>query len=168
MSDTIFQSFLEAQHERGLALVSANDRVTLEPMAGDPPYCYLARFNCHGLVQNSHGGIENHDRWAIGIRLPDNYLKTQVHVAEILTFLGPPHIFHPNFRPPFVCLTVRPGTPLDELLYSLYDLLTWNVYGVGDDGLNPGAAQWARHQPAARFPLDRRPLRRVVVNPSQP
>jgi hypothetical protein len=57
---------------------------------------------------------------------------------------------------------VRPGTPLDELLYTIYDLLTWNVYGVGDDGLNRAAAQWARHQPPDRFPLDRRPLRRPV------
>ena len=84
----------------------------------------------------------------------------------MLTFLGPAGVWHPNIRPPFVCLDVSPGTPLDALLYSLYDLLTWNVYGGRDDGLNPAAAQWARRQPPGRFPLDRRPLRRLAAAPA--
>lgn len=168
MNDPVFMSFLAAQRAQGLALSRRSDRVALEPLHGDPPWCYVARFHCRGLTRNPQGGIEEHERWAVGIRFPENYLRSRLHVAEVLTFLGPPDIWHPNFRPPFVCVDVRPGTPLVELLHTLHDLLTWNVYGVGDDGLNRAAAQWARHQDPDRFPLDRRPLLRPATNASQP
>lgn len=168
MNDGIFQSFLEGQFERGLALSRGSDRVEVEGIHGDPPWCYAARFNCHGLVRNPQGGIEGHERWAIGIRFPENYLRARIHAAEVLTLLGPANIWHPNFRAPFVCVDVRPGTPLVELIYTLHDLLTWNVYGVSDDGLNPAAAQWARHQGPDRFPLDRRPLLRPGASPIKP
>ena len=168
MEDKIYRNFLETQHERSMALAHNSDRVSLEPLYGDPPSAYLARFSCRGLIRNEHGGIEEHDRWNFEIRFPENYLRARVHVAEVITFLGPPNVWHPNFRYPFVCVNIGAGTPLDELLYALYDLLIWEVYGVRDDGLNPAAAQWARRQPPGRFPLDRRPLRRPARREKRP
>lgn len=158
MSDSIIRGFREAQFGRGMALAARSRRIRLEPLMGAPPATYMLHLDCHGLVQSAAGEVEVHDRWAMGLRIPDNYLRAQVHVAEVVTLLGPRHAFHPNLRHPFVCMTIHPGMPLDELIYALYDLVTWNVFGVGDDGLQPAAAQWARHQPPGRFPIDRRPL----------
>lgn len=160
MSDLVYASFLKSQIDRARRLVQTSDRVTLTPLQGQPPYCWLVRFSCVGLVK-SRRGVAEHHRWALGVRFPEDYLRARVHVAEVLTWLGPQEVWHPNVSPPFVCIDLRAGMPLDELVFTLYDLLTWNVYGVGDDGLNRAAAQWARHQPAERFPLDRRPLLRA-------
>ena len=49
---------------------------------------------------------------------------------------------------------------LVEIVYGLFDLLTWRIYSTRDEGLNHAAAQWAGNQPPERFPVDRRPLKR--------
>lgn len=168
MKDQVFHPFLKAQYAAGMALAQLSDRLTLEPYAGDPPWCYVAHFRCRGLTQNAAGGIEEHDRWSVGIRFPEDYLRARVQPPEVLTLLSPTNAFHPNCRHPFICTEVRPGMPLVEILHALHDLFTWNVFGIRDDGLNRAAAQWARRQPPERFPLDRHPLRRAGSSPARP
>lgn len=160
MNDAIYSRFLKQQELDAAALVASTDRLSLVPVAGKPTTHYLAEFHCRGLAKAPDGRIVEHDRWAFGISFPADYLRRAMPSPQVLTYLGPhPEPWHPNLKGPLVCLHLQPGTPLVDLVYSLYELVTWNLYSTTDEGLNHGAAQWARHEPASRFPVDRRPLK---------
>jgi hypothetical protein len=163
MQDKVFESFLRRQAEEGLALARSSDLLELMPLEDSPPCRYMARFAANGLVRSPGGDVVEATGCDIGIWFPPDYLR-RVDVAQVFTYLGPPRPWHPNIRPPFICLHVTAGTPLVDLLYSLYELWTWNLYYTGDEGLNHSAAQWARQQKPTRFPVDRRPLRRRALD----
>ncbi len=162
MQDKVSESFLRCQFEQGVDLARSSDLLDIMPMEGSPPCRYVARLDAKGLVHSPSGDIAEATGCNVGIWFPPDYLR-RVDVAQILTYLGPPRPWHPNIMAPFICLHVTPGTPLVDLLYSLYDLWTWNLYYTGDEGLNHAAAQWARQQKPTRFPIDRRPLRRRAL-----
>jgi hypothetical protein len=164
--DTIYTDFLERQIREATALAESSDLLNFipapipPPESGCPPNHFIAEFRCQGLVKDGGGKVVEFDRWGIGVRFPEDYLRSRLHVAEILSYLGPAlQPWHPNIRPPFICLHLQPGMPLVEILFSLFDLLTWNNYAAAD-ALNPEASQWARNQGHGRFPIDRRPLKR--------
>ncbi len=53
-----------------------------------------------------------------------------------------------------------PGTGLVDLLWQVFDLITWNRVTMSEpDALNKAACQFARNHPD-RYPIDKRPLRR--------
>jgi ubiquitin-protein ligase len=163
--DAILQSFLQRQLEEGLALAAASDLLRVRPMAGIPPFQYFAQFACKGLARSRSGDILEHDQWDIAIQFPPEYLRSPTHPSQLLAFLGGGERadllpWHPNIRDCFICMEVTPGMTLAEILYGLFDLLTWRLYSTRDEGLNHAAAQWARNQPPERFPIDRRPLKR--------
>ena len=163
MSDLVFNAFLERQHKEGTALAASSDFLTLVPFSGVPPTHYIAEFSSKGIIKRGDEIVE-HAHWAVGICFPPDYLRRPVDVAQVLTYLGSAREpWHPNIRPPFVCMHLSPGAPLAEILYGLHDLLTWNLYSTSDEGLNHAAAQWARNQGPDRFPIDRRPLKRRAV-----
>lgn len=165
--DPVYTSFLKQQFQEGMALQARSDLLRLIPMPSlaSVPIHYMAEFRCIGLAQDPTGEVVEWSRWGVGIHFPPNYLRGPVHASHVLTFLGVggrPDLepMHPNIRPPFICLEITPGMRLTEILFALHDLLTWNLYQLRDEGLNHSAAQWARHQPADRFPIDARPLGR--------
>lgn len=163
MKDPIKSDFDARQHEAGLALAATSDLLELAPLPGpgSAPDRYLVQLRTRGLARDAAGRIVEHDLWTFGIWLPPNYLRGGFHPGEIVTYLGPMREpWHPQIRTPHVCLLIRPGMPLTELLLTLHDLISWNLYSTHDEGLNHPASQWSRHQPASRFPVDRRPLRR--------
>ena len=163
MTDKVFEAFLQKQFDEGRELARNSDILELTPLAGDPPRHYVAEFNCKGLVQDKAGQIVEFDQFVVGIWLPEDYLR-RVHVGMVLSYLGPsPRPWHPNLSPPAICLEIRPGTPLVDLLYGCYELWTWHLYNPGHDGFAPAAAQWARQQDSSRFPVDRRPLKRRTL-----
>ena len=167
--DRIFQEFLNRQYQEGMALAADSDILKLMPMTGPGSDRYVAEFNCRGLVQNDQGEIVEFNRFAVGIWLPEDYLR-RVDLSVVLSYLGPAaRPWHPNIRPPFLCLHITPGTPLVAILHSCYELFTWALRNTGDEGLNHAASQWARQQDPSWFPIDRRPLRRrklrLEVNP---
>jgi hypothetical protein len=121
---------------------------------------YIAEFSCRGLVQNEADQIVEFNKFAVGIWFPEDYLR-RVDLSLVLSYLGPAlRPWHPNIRPPYLCLHITPGTPLVDILYSCYELFTWRLLNTGDEGLNHAASQWARNQDPSWFPIDRRPLRR--------
>jgi hypothetical protein len=157
--DLVYHSFLERQYEDAQALSHASDLLDIEVLPANPPSVYVATFRCHGLVRDASGSTRIHDHWKVGIRFPGQYLRRAYQVPEILTYLGNvPTPWHPNIKPPFVCLRIEVGMKLKEIIHGLYDLITWNLY-ASHDALNDAAAQWARQQPAKTFPLDTRPLK---------
>jgi len=159
-ADPIRTSFLRHQLGSGMALAEASDLLELFPMWGDPPDHYLARFRCKGLVERADGVIAEAADFAVGIHLPIDYLR-RAESVDVVTWLGPPNGFHPNVRPPFICLGhLVPGTPLVDLLYQLFEIVSWASYNPQEhDALNRKACAWARQNPG-RLPVDRRPLKR--------
>ncbi len=165
MSDPIYTAFLQRQQEDGMALAAASDLLELFPLDGTPPERYVARFRCRGLVRTRAGAVVEADRFEVGIWFPSDYLR-RAEPAEVLTWLGPMNVFHPNILgwPPAICVgrLVR-GTPLVDLLYQCFDLITWRKVTMReDDALNRDACAWARDN-RARFPVDQRPLKRRAI-----
>jgi hypothetical protein len=108
-----------------------------------------------------HEQILEADQFEIGIWFPSDYLR-RAEPAQVLTWLGPRNVFHPNIshRLPFICVgKLAPGTALVDLLYQCFEIITWQKVTMReDDALNPGACGWAREHRAG-LPVDRRPLK---------
>jgi hypothetical protein len=163
MTDAVLAAFLARQREEGLALAAASDLLELVPVDGTPCQRYLADFRCSGLAQSESGEIVEAGRFVLGIWFPDSYLR-EADPFRVLTCLEPRSTFHPNVSGPFVCVgRLAPGTPLVDLLYRCFEIITYRKVTMREeDALQPSACGWAR-QNQHRFPLDRRSLRRQVV-----
>lgn len=154
MIDPTLTSWLDAQREEGMQLAQQSDLLELHPLDSQR---FIAEYKCRGLVRDVVGEVREHDRFAIGIYFSERYLR-EVHPGEILTWLGPAEIWHPNIRPPLVCLgPIAPNTPLTDLLHRCFELITWQNVTM-HDGFNPLACAWAR-QYCERFPVDTRPIK---------
>lgn len=160
MSDQVFEGFLNEQLSKGLALGAQSDLVKLTP-CGDrlgAPDRYLAELSCKGLVREADRVVE-HEDFLVGVYFAPDYLR-RVDAGELFTWLRPASVWHPNIAPPFVCPGfITPGMELADLIWQLYEMITYHNYRC-DDCLNPAAAQWARGTDRT-FPVDRRPLVRV-------
>ncbi|MGP8251889.1 MAG: hypothetical protein ACLQHF_07625 [Terracidiphilus sp.] len=158
--DPIYRRFMARQLEEGRALAQASDLLTLHvpPMA--PPHI-VAEFHCKGLVREGDGEVREHDEFHVGIWFPPFYLR-RADPFEMLR-LFTPHVWHPNVSRefPLICIgRLTPGSSLVDILYQLYDILSYHKYNPREnDALNREACAWARaHQDM--FPIDRRPLKR--------
>jgi hypothetical protein len=166
MTDKILAAFLARQLEEGTALAAESDRLTLLPIGGPLPQRYVADFRCRGLVSLESGAIVEADHFVLGVCFDDNYLR-EADPFRVLTCLAPPGIFHPNVTAgaPFICIgRVTPGTPLVDLLYRCFEVITYQrVTMKEDEALNVDACAWARRN-LHRFPVDDRPLKRCGVD----
>jgi hypothetical protein len=155
--DAILKLFLEAQRREALALAAASDLLEVEPLDLQR---YLVTFRCRGLVRDASGAVREHDCFRVGVFLAEGYLR-EVHPAQVLTWLDPAEIFHPNIGPPFVCIgDVAPGTPLVDLIHRCYELISGENVTM-QHGLNEVACAWARRN-RERFPVDTRPIKRAA------
>lgn len=155
MNDPILAGFLKQQFTQGMALAEQSDLLQLLPQSLDR---YVAIFRCKGLVTDDGGDIVEGSEFHVGIWFPSNYCR-HADPFQVLTWLYPPNVFHPNIRPPLICVgKIPPATDLCDLLYQCYEIISYSNWAP-HDALNPVASQWARnHQ--ERFPVDRRPLKR--------
>ena len=164
MNDKIFEAFLRRQYEDGVALAEASDLLDLLPGPGQPPEAYVATFRCNGLVRTAQSDVTVTERFAVGINFPTDYLR-RAEPIEIIRWLGPSEIFHPNVsnKLPVICIgRLVPGTPLVDILYQVFEIITWNKVTMReDDALNHEACVWARNN-QHRFPIDTRPLKRLT------
>lgn len=160
MTDKILGRFLERQYEEGMALVRESDLVDLVPVGPAPFQRYRAILRCTGLRRESDGGIVEMSYAEAGITFPDDYLR-HVDPYQILVWLGPADVWHPNIseKAPLICLgRLGPGTRLTDIVYQLFEIVSYQKYAT-HDALNHEAAAWARqHQDC--FPIDGRPLKR--------
>jgi hypothetical protein len=164
MTDRIFDAFLRRQQKDAVSLAEASDLIRLFPM-GEPPNRYVVQFHCKGLVQQETLEIVEANRFEVGIRLPADYLRA-TDPFQVITWLGPREIWHPNISAtaPLICVgPITPGTGLVDLIYRAFQVITWNKVTMREeDALNSAACQWARQHPD-RFPVDGRPLKRRAV-----
>jgi hypothetical protein len=165
MQDKIFEAFLKRQYDEGMALARSSDLLELIPMGGDPPDRYIAQFRCKGLV-SADDEVSERDYFEVGIWFPSDYLR-RADPFQVLTWLGPWNVFHPNISNgmPFICVgKLAPNTALVDILYQCFEIITYNKVTMReDDALNAQACVWAR-QNQGRFPIDRRPLKRRALD----
>jgi hypothetical protein len=155
MPDKILESFLERQFDEGMSLAAASDSLKLAALDAQH---YLAVFDCKGLVMGPGGEIQPSDHFEAGIYFAPNHLR-RLDPPSVVTWIGPLNIWHPNVRPPFVCLGhMTAGVGLVEIIYQLHEIVTWRRF-TAHDALNWDAATWANRN-RHRFPVDDRPLKR--------
>ncbi len=159
-ADPILASWLESQQSEALALAAESDILEIRPFDGPPATRYYVVLHCRGLVRAANEEVRETDRFAVGILFTPDYLR-YVNPALIVTILEPLSVWHPNVYGPFLCLGhIAPGTGIVDLLYQVYEILTWTkATPLEYDALNPAACAWARAN-GGRLPVDRRPLRR--------
>ena len=156
--DPIFRAFLERQAEEGRALAQASDILDLDCLPTGQHF--IAHYACRGLVKEPDDVVREADAFHVGVFFGADYLRT-VNPFETLTLFDPLNTYHPNvaFGAPFICVgRIAPGMPLVDLLYQVYEILTYQkLTPREDDALNKEACRWARAN-QERFPIDRRPL----------
>jgi hypothetical protein len=172
MNDKVLESFLEAQNREGLELARQSDLLELYPQGVPPVQCWIARYRCQGLVTDQDGHVSVADDFAVGLFMGDDYLR-RAHPAEVLTWLHPSRPYHPNIASgeglPLICIgRMSPGMSLVEILYQVYEIITYAKVTMNEaNSLNKAACRWAR-QHAHLFPIDKRPLKkqriRIQVN----
>jgi ubiquitin-protein ligase len=162
--DPVYRNFMERQLAEGMELARSSDilRLHVPPMA--PPH-FIAEFLCKGLVREEDGEIREASAFQVGIWFPQDYLRRADPFEMLRVFT--PRIWHPNVSAelPLICIgRLAPNTSLVDILYQIYDILTYQKYNPReDDSLNKFACAWAREN-HDRFPIDRRPLKRRALN----
>jgi hypothetical protein len=162
MANGPFLNFLRNQRIKGMELAAASDILQLVPVNGPlgEPQLYIARFHCKSLVKQSAGQIVPSDLSQVAIAFHDDHLR-RADNYEVLTWMHPHNAFHPNIRPPVICVGERfmtRGKGLVEILYQLHSVIIFNKWAAAR-GLNEEACQWARRH-SGLFPTDPRPLKR--------
>lgn len=162
--DKILMSFLAEQEKEARTVTAESDLVSVHPVAGAPPNRYIAEFRCKGLVRNREGKVCEANGFGVGIWFPSHYLR-KADTFEVLHWLGPLNAWHPNIKPPVVCVgRLKAGTPLAAILYQLFEIITYaKVTMREDNALNREACAWARSH-VEQFPIDRRPLKRRALD----
>lgn len=167
MTDRILETFLRRQRAEALALAADSDVVHVLPLStGISPDRYLVAFDCTGLVEERPGCIVEDQHFEVGVWFPSDYLRT-ANPFRVLTWLGPRNVWHPNIAAdaPLICVgRLTPGTSLVDLIYQIYEIITFQKVTMReDDALNKPACEWARGH-RDRFPVDRRPLKRRALD----
>ncbi len=156
--DPIYASFLDKTAAEARELCTDSEVVSLTRIS---PAHFLGQFHCKGLVKNGAAPVEEADEFAVGFHLHQSYLRV-VHPGLVLTLVHPRSAFHPNIgnEGHEMCIgDIRPGTGLPELIYRVYELITFGNFSVVEsDAFNRDACSWAR-QNLDLFPLESRALR---------
>src|SRR3989442_133913 len=131
--DLIFRHFMERQLAEGMALAEESDllRLRIPPLA--PPH-FVAEYHCKGLVRGEDGEIREADRFEVGIWFPPDYLR-RTDPFQILRMFTP-NTWHPNISRelPLICIgRLTPGTALVDILYQIFDIVTYQRYNPRED-----------------------------------
>jgi ubiquitin-protein ligase len=129
----------------------------------------LFRFQCDGVLSTSYKVILS----CKGLFLEaDRVFISNLHKFDIIlddqfpylapTIIWRTPIFHPNFKPPYVCLGDHwyPAWSLAEMCSVLIEMVQYRVFNIYDP-LDPVAALWlekALHDKPEQFPVDKRPI----------
>jgi hypothetical protein len=154
MQDRIFSAFLARQMEEAEALRRDSGLVDIHPVA---PQAFAVDLYCKGLVRKADGAVATADRFRVGVWFPGDYLR-RASALEVVAWLGPPDVFHPNILYPLICIgRLVPATPLVDIVSRVFRIVTYQSVAM-HDALNRDAAAWARSN-QHRFPVDGRPLK---------
>ena len=160
--DPIYEAFMRRQLEEGMELARSSDLLRLHIPPMSPPHV-VAEFLCNGLIREGDGEIKQASSFHVGIWFPPDYLR-RADTFEMLRMFTP-HVWHPNISSelPLICIgRLVAATPLVDILYQIFEVLTYAKYNT-NDSLNKAACAWTRdHQ--GQLPIDRRPLKRRALS----
>ena len=159
--DRIFASWLERQRRDALELSAASDHLTIDPEPGMRPASrFIAQFSAPTMVR-TNDEVRRIEAFTVLIQFPPSFLRSAHDAGQIVNVIEPNQVWHPNVMGPFICLGhIAPGTGLIELIFQVYEILTFQkLTPREDDALNHNACVWAR-QHMAEFPLSAAPLSR--------
>ena len=153
--DPMIHNFMSRQYEVAADRVQRSDILDL---FWATPLNAVARLLCTTLVREPDGRIHEHFGFEFALNFSEEWLRF-VEPLSVVTVLAPRALYHPNCRVPGACIgDIAPGTEIDDLLYRVFELATWQNFTVSEeDALDFSACQFAR-QRMDRFPLDARPL----------
>ncbi len=159
MTNAIVRSWRASQVEDAANLAEGSDLVRLQPLAGDPPFRYAVEFGCTGLVREGSQIVEA-NRFGLVVSFPPEHLRRAHESWELLGWLGPLNVWHPNIRQRLICIgAIAPGTGLVDILYRVFELITYQKFcAVESNALNADACVWTRAN-RHRLPVDARPLK---------
>ena len=157
---------LEKEHADLLELRRQSSFVTFSA-EGSPATVYRIRVSCGGLcLAGSEPRITKDHRFdlIIGQEFP--------FLAPEIKWQSP--IFHPNFRPPYICLGNHwyAGWSLAEMCVAICEMIQYKRFNIYDP-LDQIAAEWLKRLMEERpdvIPVDRRPVRDLdfEVKPGKP
>lgn len=131
-------------------------RITVQPVAGDPPDQYRVTF----LVRTLRWDGEQQRPLVIGrnqmlIQLPLGYPRENPRCV-----METP-VFHPNFGN-WICMSDAwgPGQTLVDLIYQVGDMLQFRTYNISSP-MNAEAARWVQAN-AAKLPLENIELQQLA------
>jgi hypothetical protein len=154
--DPVLRDFLATGRDELRDRSARGGLLDFASLGGRTPWLYRLTFATRGLVRRD-GEIREWDRHIVAVRFLPDYLR-RADRFEMLMLVEPRDAFHPNLRPPGICIQVYPGQPLVEICDALHALLSWRLRNLReDDALNPAACAWGRAN-LGRLPLDDRPL----------
>ena len=121
------------------------------------PWLWRLTFHTRGLIRGVDGEVRPVERHVVALRFLPDYLR-HVNKFQTLALLEPRDVFHPNLRPPAICLNIEPGMSLLEIAESLHRLFSWQVRQLAEnDAFNPDACAWGRAH-LDELPTDKRRL----------
>jgi hypothetical protein len=158
--DHVYSAFLRNTFSEARDIALRSDVVRLLPEPVSPPTSYMCSFDVPYLRRLVGGTVHVAPGPVLGfIRFPQDYLcsvdpRLFMRVASIVT----PDFVHPNAvaRGP-VCLgaAFRSGTPLGQLIWELYQIVTYQNRTLDErNALNPEACRLLRANQdlLSRFP----------------
>lgn len=150
--DTVYRRFLENSHAAGVQLAAESDVLDLFPVWPYPPRKFLFEFHLPYLRCNLEGTVEVAPGPIIGvINFPETYLRSvDTNLPFKIVSVKTRDLTHPNIRGTVVCLgrNFRPGTPIQALLWNLWDILTYQNCSLDErNAMNSSACRLLRACP---------------------
>lgn len=175
LQDKILTRFLANSFITATELAARSDTLRILAHKGNPPTHFLLMFDelDYFIEEMFTGRIKRVSRQPVmaEVIFPADYLRSvDPHLYMKISKICTPGFFHPNVSPGIqnVCLGQQmiSGAPLKELIYHLYDIVTYRNMTIEEsNALNPAACRYFREYgreklvKLTRPPLIRRALK---------
>lgn len=146
------QRRIDKEFKRLSQLAERTDLIDFHRIQADH---YLIHFRCRTMILDPRAGLELSSHHVISVQIPRG--RNEPFGPEVVTFVRPGNIFHPNIAPPLIAVgSYLVSKSIDEVCQKVFDILTFRkVVLEGPDCVNPEAAEWVRRN-ADRIPTDNR------------
>lgn len=161
--DDVMTDFLRNMRDEFVARCAQGGLLEYASLGLREPWLWRLTFHTRGLARGIDGAIRPVERHVVAVRFLPDYLR-HLNKFQMLALMEPRDVFHPNLKPPAICLNLYPGMTLLEIAESLHRLFAWQVRQLAEiDAFNPDACVWGRSH-LDELPTDTRRLFGRAVN----
>jgi len=158
--DTVYRQFLKHSHKAAVDVAKESDVLDIYPVWPYPPRQFLYEFHLPYLRCGVEGTVEVASGPIIGVlNFPESYLRsTDAYLSLKVVSMKTLDLLHPNVRGSVVCLgtAFRPGTSIEALLWSLWEILTYQNATLDErNAMNAEACKLLRGSPETLTQLPR-------------